>query len=119
MFVGRRIEELLSEKRRTKKSLFTYAGISAVGLDSIISGSNVRAGNLEKIADFFKLPIDYFFDREIQLTVPKNPIEVGGDDILRMKISELEAEVRELIRENGKLEGKIEMLTEKKSSKVS
>ena len=67
MFRGERIKDLLVEKKVTKKKLAESVGVTAIGLDGIISGSNVRAGNLEKIADFFRLPIDYFFDREVEI----------------------------------------------------
>lgn len=52
MFKGERIKVLLEEKNLTKKSLADAVNISTLGLDGIIAGANVRAGNLEKIADF-------------------------------------------------------------------
>lgn len=89
MFKGERIKVLLEEKNVTKKSLADAVNISTLGLDGIIAGSNVRAGNLEKIADFFKLPIDYFFDREVEL----NPVEpVPKKEVSEEKNLSLEAE---------------------------
>ena len=64
MFIGERINKLLEERKITKVNLYTSIGISGPGLDKIIAGANVRVGNLEKIADFFKVSMDYFFDRE-------------------------------------------------------
>ena len=68
MFIGERIKKLLKEKKITKVNLYTSAGISGPGLDKMIAGANVRVGNLEKIANFFNVPMDYFFDREIDNT---------------------------------------------------
>ena len=65
MFKGDRIQELLKERKKTQKDLYEAIGLSAVGLKKVLDGADLRASNLEKIADYFELPIDYFFDREI------------------------------------------------------
>lgn len=65
MFIGERINKLLEERKITKVNLYTSVGISGPGLDKMIAGANVRVGSLEKIADFFNVSMDYFFDREI------------------------------------------------------
>lgn len=80
MFKGQRITDLLIEKRKKKKDLYDYLDITPVGLDSIIKGSNVRAGNLEKIADFFQLPIDYFFDRDVKWDTPQKEETVQDEN---------------------------------------
>ena len=64
MYNGRVINQLLSD-RNIKKSEF----MDAVGWRSgtqyrqAVEG-NPTAATLEKIADFFSVPIDVFFDRE-------------------------------------------------------
>ena len=69
MFNGQKIKELIGERRVTKASIFTYANISKKSLDNIINGSNIpNSNNIEAIADFFRVPIDYFFDRKIDLS---------------------------------------------------
>lgn len=80
MFKGQRITDLLIERRKKKKDLYDYLDITPVGLDSIIKGSNVRAGNLEKIADFFQLPIDYFFDRDVKWDTPQKEETVQDEN---------------------------------------
>lgn len=88
MFRGERIKDLLAEKKVTKKKLAESVGVTAIGLDGIISGSNVRAGNLEKIADFFRLPIDYFFDREVEIkSMGQNEDESSLSDNIQDGIS--------------------------------
>lgn len=78
MFNSLKIRELLEIQRKTKKSLGSFVSITPKALDSIINGESMpKADNLEKIADFFKLPIDYFFDRNIEL--PNSAMSVNGD----------------------------------------
>lgn len=59
------ISDLIEQRKMTKISLANYIGLTIGGLENILKGSDVRASNLEKIADFFNLPIDHFFERNI------------------------------------------------------
>ena len=104
MFNGQKINKLIEERHITKKSLFEYMGTSASGLDSIIKNCNPTAEKIEQIADFFQLPIDYFFDREdysnshIGHHVNGNGNKVSGD----ITLSECQKEnqhLRELLAE--------------------
>ena len=99
MFVGERINNLLEERGITKVKLYTTLGISAPGLDKMIAGANVRVGSLEKIADFFKVSMDYFFDRDVDNTsinighhVKGNGNNVSGD----IALSECQKELSHL-----------------------
>lgn len=71
MFKGLIIEELLKERKILKKDMQRMCSMSPSVLDNIISKGNPTAASLEKIADFFDLPIDYFFKRNF---FPTNPI---------------------------------------------
>lgn len=85
MFNGQKIKDLIDDKKVTKVSLFSYANISKKSLDNIINGSNIPNSNtIEAIADFFKVPIDYFFDRKIDLsnTNVGNPIKDNVNNTL-------------------------------------
>lgn len=77
MFNGQKINSLLVERRITKKSLFEYMGTSASGLDSIIKNCNPTAEKIEQIANFFKVSIDYFFDRTVD--IPDKKLTVSGN----------------------------------------
>lgn len=81
MFNGQKINKLIEERHITKKSLFEYMGTSASGLDSIIKNCNPTAEKIEQIADFFQLPIDYFFDRNIEISDPSLSITGNGNKI--------------------------------------
>ena len=78
MFIGERINNLLEERKITKVNLYTSIGMSGPGLDKIIAGANVRVGSLEKIANFFNVSMDYFFDREIDTTSIRIGHHVNG-----------------------------------------
>lgn len=114
MLKGEKIKELLATSRITKTKLAEATGLTKVGLDGVIAGSNVRAGNLEKIADFFHLPIDYFFEREVEVIIPKSddPEEVLSEaeeislqrevEFLKKMISEKERFIQYLLAQNEK-----------------
>lgn len=75
MFIASRIEQLIADNKLTKKNFCEKVSISVQGLDNILKGADLGSSKLERIADFFKLPIDYFFEREI--SIPKDGNNIG------------------------------------------
>lgn len=119
MFVGDRISCLIEERGITKVSLYTAIGISGPGLDKMIAGANVRVGSLEKIADFFKVSMDYFFDREIDSAsinighhVNGNGNNVSGD----IELSECQRELSHLRQLLEEKERTIQILMKQNNS---
>ena len=56
--------------------------VTPAALDNIINGISIpKADNLEKIADFFEVPIDYFFDRSIEISDPALSITGNGNKV--------------------------------------
>ena len=117
MFDGLIINKLLEENRVTKVDLYKHIGISKKSLDDIINGTHMpRINNVESIADFFKVPIDYLFDRNIKMPginighqVKGNGNNISGD----ISLSECQKEVihlKELLYEK---ERTIQILIEK------
>ena len=76
MYNGHKISVLMDECRQKKKDVLFSLEMEYKTLKSIIEG-NPTAKSLEKIADYFKVPIDYFFDREVEL--PKHGVSISGD----------------------------------------
>ncbi len=124
MFNGLKISKLLEERGATKVSLFTHIGISKKGLDDIINGVHApRVTYIEAMADFFKVPIDYFFDRDIDASginighqVKGNGNKVSGDIALsecRKEIEHLNALLEERERVIGEKERTIQILLNK------
>ena len=68
MFKGYIIEVLINERRVKKADVYRFADIQKATLDNIIKGTNIpNCNTLEKIADFFNVPIDIFFERDINI----------------------------------------------------
>ena len=106
MFNGLRIKELL-EERGIQQNIFTLeTGISKSNYWVWVEGkSKPGADKLEIIADYFKVPIDYFFDRETNLSntsighhVNGNGNKVSGDITLSEYKKEIE-HLTQLLRE--------------------
>lgn len=73
MYNGQKIRDLLREKKVSNKQLIEYMGWRGNGQLAHVATtgtSNPTAKVLEKIADFFQVPIDTFFDRNITVKVP-------------------------------------------------
>ena len=80
MFIPKRINQLLEERRIKKVELCEKVNISTVTLNSTIEkGAEIVCMKLERIADFFQVPMDYFFDRDYKQSEPNNTIEKGMD----------------------------------------
>ncbi len=114
MFNGLKINNLIDRSGITKVTLFTAIGLSKKGLDDIISGTHApRVTILESIADYFKVPMDYFFDREVDCSginighqVKGNGNNVSGD----ITLSECRKEIEHL---KSLLEEKERIISEK------
>lgn len=74
MYNPQKIIDLLKTTGVTNKALLDYIGKNWNGsIKGIISG-DIRVSKLEKIADFFGVPVDEFFDRDPCV----NGVMVGG-----------------------------------------
>lgn len=74
MYNPQRVIELIESSGMQKKELLDYMGKNWNGsVEAVIKG-DIRVSKLEKIADFFGVPVDTFFDRE----QPNNGVSVGG-----------------------------------------
>ena len=75
MFKPQRINELLDSRRITKVEFCEKVNISTVTLNRTTEhGAEIGCIKLERIADFFQVPIDYFFDRENYSNVTKDNV---------------------------------------------
>ena len=64
MYNGQIIKQLLVEKNIQNKELLSYLGTEANSSLSQIVNGNPTVKRLEKVADFFGLSMDVFFERE-------------------------------------------------------
>ena len=64
MLVGNRIEKLINEQNKTKSEILDKIGLSKATLSNIINAvGSPSCENLEKVAAYFGVSMDYFFDR--------------------------------------------------------
>lgn len=74
MYNPQKVIDLIESNGYQKKELLDYMGKNWNGsLDAVIRG-DIRVSKLEKIADFFGVPVDTFFDRENS----NNGVQIGG-----------------------------------------
>lgn len=107
MFEPSRIQTLIESKSISKKEFCKIIGITVQTLDNTMKGAEIGSRKLERIADYFKVPIDYFYNREIDINHPDNSIghhvngngnKISGD----ISISEYKKEIihlKEIIKE--------------------
>jgi len=63
-----KLKELRKANKVTEKQLATACGMTVNGLRSIISRNDIKLSTLTKIAEYFNVPITYFFDENMQVT---------------------------------------------------
>lgn len=96
MFKGYIIEQLIRERKVKKADVYRYADIQKATLDNIIKGTNVpNCNTLEKIADFFNVSIDIFFERD------KNDNTMYNGNIIKQLLLDKKVTNKELLRYLG------------------
>lgn len=108
MYNGNIIKGLLTSQRKRAKDLLEYLQINTNGSLTQIVNGNPTAERLEKIADFFGVSIDTFFERESNyagISTAENPNVVAT-----LQISKLESIIEEKDKRIAILEDMIEVL---------
>lgn len=96
MFKGYIIEQLIRERKVKKADVYRYADIQKATLDNIIKGTNVpNCNTLEKIADFFNVFIDIFFERD------KNDNTMYNGNVIKQLLLDKKVTNKELLRYLG------------------
>lgn len=106
MFNGLRIKTLLEERDLQQSDFCAATGIAKSNFWVWVEGkSKPGADALEKIANFFQVPIDYFFDRDVEVAnvnvghhVKGNGNKVSGDITLSEYQTEI-AHLKQLLQE--------------------
>ena len=67
--IGEKLKELLALRNMRQSELARRTGVSKTTINSIITrnNKNVDFSLMEKIADVLDVPIEYFFDREVDI----------------------------------------------------
>lgn len=106
MYNGIVIEELLSERKLRKKDIQDALGISYNSYKTIVYG-NPTVKTLEPVADFFKVSMDVFFNRESCGSNKVGNVSGNSNKIQQGKVNVMQSSLEKEI-ENLKL-----LLTEK------
>lgn len=96
MFNPQRVRELMEKYPGSQKKFAEACGIALSTLNSVMSIKNPQADTLEKIADFGNMPIDFFFDRAIEvderyLPKPKDKKKEERSEAVKDLISEIKS----------------------------
>ena len=94
MYNGQIIKQLLAERNIPNKELLKYLGTEANTSHSQITNGNPTVKRLERVADFFGISMDTFFEREKPY---KSIITTGNNNELfyKEKIELLEKLIKE------------------------
>lgn len=98
MLKPQRILELIESNKLTKKSFCDKVDISEQTLSNVLKGSDIGSKKLERIAIFFRVSMDYFFENEIIShpsighSVNGNGNKVSGD----IRLNEYQREIEYL-----------------------
>lgn len=96
-----KLAQLIDDRRIVKSKFCEEIGISVMTLNNFLNkGSEIGSNKLEKMADKFKVPIDYFYDREVEIdekwhigrNINGNGNKVSGD----ISLSECQKELEHL-----------------------
>ena len=80
MYNGQIIRELLNKRKIQNKTLNEALGWNNSQLKQVVEG-NPRVSTLELIADFFKVSMDVFFDRNIPVPGSSNHVHGDGNNV--------------------------------------
>lgn len=96
MFKGYIIEQLIQERKVKKADIYRFADIQKATLDNIIKGTSTpNCNTLEKIADFFNVSIDIFFERD------KNDNTMYNGNVIKQLLLDKKVTNKELLKHLG------------------
>ncbi|MDR0728597.1 MAG: helix-turn-helix transcriptional regulator [Prevotellaceae bacterium] len=79
MSISLKINRLIFEQKAKKKDLYTYLGISKQTLEDYLNEkTSMTVLTLEKVAAFFKVPVNYFLNND---RLPSNNITGGSQQV--------------------------------------
>ena len=107
--VTKAIENLLKEKRYTKKDLAKGIGMSQQGISDLFKRKDMKVSVLKKIALFLETPAAYFIDN----TSSNYQVAKGGSNIINDGVvSYSNSSVEKLKSENKELKKEVKYLKE-------
>lgn len=117
--IAENLEELIKNSGITKVNLASNTGLTSQTIANILNGSDVKVSSIQKIANYFKVPVGYFFDETTtsQQTTGNSNVTVGRDNNGHISIAECQDKLDDALLEIKHLqeviEGKDKLLNEK------
>ena len=108
-----KIHSSINMDRTSKRKLADFLGISNSTFVDRLNKENFTPDDIEKLSDFFRKPLDYWFDREEQQAAepPAQRFEKKEPTLTVYECQECiekEKEIDELEKENKRLRDKLE-----------
>ena len=72
MLCVNRIRKLIDAKNLTIRGVAEKIGISEAGIHNMFRSHDMKISTLQKIADYFEVPITYFFDDDDDIDARNN-----------------------------------------------
>lgn len=88
MYNSQKIFQLLKERKIRKNDFLESLGINPNASLAQYFNVDLKSSRLEAVADYFDLPIDYFFDREKDYPGSQS-VNVAGNTNSRIRISQI------------------------------
>lgn len=100
MNIGR-LEYLMAKGSITKVGLAAGVGLSDQTIGNVLKGADIKVSSLKKIADYFNVPVGYFFDEcsVEQNTEGSSNVVVGRDNNGNISISECQNKLEDALKE--------------------
>ncbi len=94
LLIANKIKTICKDRKIPIKDLASAIKMSEPGFHRMIEKESMKVKNLQLIADFFGVPITYFFDE---------PVEVNKEKVIDEVMQELSALLKESMKKKGKL----------------
>lgn len=72
MLINNKIEVLKKQHKCSNLEIAQYCEMSRGGYETMLKNGDMKISTLQKIAEFFKVPISYFFNDELMNTNEKD-----------------------------------------------
>ena len=73
----REVNQMMEKREISKEALSEALNIPPSGLEKIFRKGDSKASIIERLADYFNIPLDYLFDREIECLEVEHNIHIG------------------------------------------
>jgi len=88
-----KLKEIQKVRKITQKEISDYVGMSQTAFSQALIRGDFKISLLEKIAEFLKVPVSYFFEEGTdakKITGDKNNVNIGSNNSITNTVQDLE-----------------------------